>query len=326
MRVVIQANNMIRLSEKEIGQLKRRIIDEMGATMSTALLDPATVEIMLNSDGKVWQEKLGGECECIGEMTKPDAITLFNTIAHSLGEVVNTKNPILEGRLIVNGARFEGVIPPCVENPVFAIRNQAEEIYTLDSYIDSKALTSQQHQTIIDAINKRKNILVVGSTGSGKTTFLNAVLDSISKIHPNDRVVTMEDTRELQVKVANYVSLFTSLNVSMRDLLKATMRLRPDKIIVGETRGSEALDLLKAWNTGHSGGISSVHANSAYAGLGRLEELCAEGTERPVQSLISEAVNLSIFITKTPEGRKIDKIIEITGYDSEKQKYNYNSL
>jgi len=317
---------MHNLTDREIEQLKGRILDEMGSAMSQALLDPKTIEIMLNSDGRVWQEKLGEDCVCIGTMTRPNAITLFNTIAHSLGETVNSKNPVLEGKLIVNGARFEGVIPPCVENPVFAIRNKAQQVFVLENYLSQGSLSEPQYNAIIAAIQNRRNILVVGSTGSGKTTFSNAILDAISKIHPNDRVVTMEDTPELQINVDNYVSLFTSLNVSMRDLLKATMRLRPDKIIVGETRGREALDLLKAWNTGHSGGISTVHANSAYAGLGRLEELCAEGTERPVHNLISEAVNLSVFITKTTEGRKIDQIIEVTGYDSGTQKYTYNQL
>lgn len=315
------------VSEKELDLLKKRILIEMGPEMREALLDPRTVEVVLNSDGRVWVERMGHEFEHIGNMTLLNALTLFNTIAHSLGEVVNSHNPILEGKLIVNGARFEGCIPPIVDAPIFALRNKATKVFTLEDYVASGSLTASQRSEITRAIRAHKNILVVGSTGSGKTTFANAVLDAISKEFPAARLVTMEDTPELQIAVPNYVSLYTSLTVSMRDLLKATMRLRPDKIVMGETRGGEALDLLKAWNTGHSGGISTVHANSAYAGLTRLEELCAEATERPMGNLISEAVNLVVFIHKDREaGRKIDEIIAVTGYDKQTNKYTYDTL
>lgn len=294
--------------------------------MRQALLDPKTIEVILNSDGKVWAEKLGEDFKQIGEMSQVNALTLFNTIAHSMGEIVNSKNPILEGRLIVNGARFEGCVPPIVDAPIFAIRNKATQVFTLQDYVDSDSLTEEQRGAIVKSIKSHRNILVVGSTGSGKTTFSNAILDEISNTFPNARLVSMEDTPELQINVKNYVSLYTSINTSMRDLLKATMRLRPDKIVMGETRGGEALDLLKAWNTGHSGGISTVHANSAYAGLTRLEELCAEATERPVPTLISESVHLCVFIHKTDNGRKIKEIIEVSGYDQTNKKYTFKQL
>lgn len=293
----------------------------MGRTMCEALLDADTIEIMLNSDGQIWQEKFGKSCEVIGRMSLVDAITLFNTIADSLGEVVNSKTPILEGRLIVNGGRFEGCIPPIVDSPIFAIRNKATKVFTLSDYVEQGIMSVEQNELLHKAIQNSQNILVVGSTGSGKTTFANAVLDAIFKEHPNDRIVTLEDTPELQVSVPNYVSLYTSVHVNMQDLLKATMRLRPDKIVVGETRGAESLDLLKAWNTGHAGGVSTVHANSALAGLTRLEELCAEKSERKVSTLISEAINISVFLRKTPRGRKIEEILTVHGYDHGKQQY-----
>jgi type IV secretion system protein VirB11 len=313
--------------EKELESLKKRILIEMGPAMREALLDPRTVEVVLNPDGKVWVEKMGQDFEHICDMTQINALTLFNSIAHSLGEVVNSQHPILEGRLIVNGARFEGCIPPIVDAPVFALRNKATHVFTLEDYVSSGSLSEVQSKAIQDAIKNHRNILVVGSTGSGKTTFANAVLESISKTFPSARVVTMEDTPELQISVPNYVSLYTSLTVTMRDLLKATMRLRPDKIVMGETRGGEALDLLKAWNTGHSGGCSTVHANSAYAGLTRLEELCGEVTERPMGNLISEAVNLVVFLRRDPvAGRIIDEIITISGYDEQNKKYKYQTI
>jgi len=315
------------VTEKELESLKKRILIEMGQPMRDALLDPRTVEVVLNTDGKVWVEKMGEEFVHICDMTQINSLTLFNSIAHSLGEVVNSQHPILEGRLIVNGARFEGCIPPIVDAPVFALRNKATQVFSLEDYVASGSLTEAQNHAIQNAISNHRNILVVGSTGSGKTTFANAVLDAIARTFPNARLVTMEDTPELQISVPNYVSLYTSMTVTMRDLLKATMRLRPDKIVMGETRGGEALDLLKAWNTGHSGGISTVHANSAYAGLTRLEELCAEATERHMGNLISEAVNLVVFIHKHPgSGRKIDEIITINGYNEQTKKYEYTTL
>lgn len=315
------------VSERELESLKKGILIEMGPAMREALLDPLTVEVVLNTDGRIWAERMGEEFRHIANMTQINALTLFNSIAHSLGEVVNSQRPVLEGKLIVNGARFEGCIPPIVDAPIFALRNKATKVFTLEDYVSAGSLTEIQRQAVQDAIQNDRNILVVGSTGSGKTTFANAVLDSISKTFPFARLVTMEDTPELQISVHNYVSLYTSLTVTMRDLLKATMRLRPDKIVMGETRGGEALDLLKAWNTGHSGGISTVHANSAYAGLTRLEELCAEATERPMGNLISEAIHLVVFIHKDPvAGRKIDEIITIEGYDETNRKYKYQTL
>lgn len=317
---------MRNFNDSEKVRLSERILSEMGRDMSKALLDTETVEIMLNADGKVWQEKAGSEPVHICNLSYTNAVTLFNTIADSIGELVNNKTPILEGRLIVNGARFEGMIPPVVDAPSFAIRNHSPSVFSLQSYVDYGSLTTSQLAELESAINSRQNILVVGSTGSGKTTFCNALLDSMSKLHPDDRIVSMEDTKELQINVENHLSLYTSLNVNMRDLLKATMRLRPDKIVVGETRGGEALDLLKAWNTGHSGGLSTVHANSAVAGLTRIEELCAEATERRVGKLIAEAVNISVFIKKTSQGRKIAEIIKVTGYDELANNYIFESL
>ena len=317
---------MQQVSRKERERLAGRILSEMGRVTAEALLDPDTVELMLNSDGKVWVEKQGRKAEHIADMSHVDAITLFNTIADSLGEVVNSKSPILEGKLIVNGGRFEGCIPPIVDAPIFAIRNKARKVYTLDEYVLDGTLTERQVEALREGIRRNRNILVVGSTGSGKTTLTNAILAEIGIMHPDDRLVTMEDTPELQVSVQNHVSLYTSINASMRDLLKATMRLRPDKIVVGETRGAEALDLLKAWNTGHSGGVSTVHANSALAGLTRLEELCAEATERPTQNLIAEAVNISLFIERTPQGRKVTEMLAVSGYDHTKKQYTTTPL
>jgi P-type conjugative transfer ATPase TrbB len=178
-------------------------------------------------------------------------------------------------------------------------------------------MTKPHKAAILSAILSHKNILIVGGTGSGKTTFANAIIDGIAENCPNDRLIIIEDTAELQCNAANVVTLRSSDNVSMNQLLRATMRLRPDRILVGEVRGPEAMSLLKAWNTGHPGGLATVHANSAAAGLIRLEQLIAEsGTTVSMQPLIAEAVDLIVFIEKYNKGRRIKTVATVNGLNN----------
>jgi type IV secretion system protein VirB11 len=175
-------------------------------------------------------------------------------------------------------------------------------------------MDKHQKEQLEIAIRDRKNILVAGGTGSGKTTLANALIAEIVQAHPEHRLVIIEDTAEIQCSAENAVLLHATDNVDMLRLLKATMRLRPDRILVGEVRGPEALALLKAWNTGHPGGVATVHANSAAAGLIRMEQLIAEATPTPIPVLIGEAVDLVVSIVKTPIGRKVHEILQVLGY------------
>jgi type IV secretion system protein TrbB len=174
-------------------------------------------------------------------------------------------------------------------------------------------MTEAQRLVIEEAVAKRQNILVVGSTGSGKTTFCNAILDRIAKVDPLTRIAIIEDTRELQCPAVNKFPLRTSENVGMTQLLRACMRMRPDRIVVGEVRDSAALALLKAWNTGHAGGVATVHANNAEAGLTRLEQLIQEANVPPSRAVIAEAVNVIVSIQRTKNGRLVEQIISIKG-------------
>lgn len=296
--------------ERIIVKIKR----ELGDEILSLLQDDQVIEIMLNSDGKLWVERLGLDMECLGNFSESKAKSIITSVASFLDTTANTDNPILECELPVDGSRFEALLPPIVANPTFTIRKKAVKIFTLEDYETSNIITTQQKQLLVEAIKARKNMLVVGGTGSGKTTFSNAVIDAISKINPTHRVVVIEDTAELQCNSKNKVILRATDRVSMLRLLKATMRLRPDRIIVGETRGKEALDLLKAWNTGHPGGIATIHANSAYGGLTRLEQLISEVSNTNMSDLIAEAINLVVFIAKTAEGRKIKEIAEVMGF------------
>ena len=290
-------------------RLHSKITRELGREVMTALQDDAVIEVMLNTDGRLWCDRLGEGMSCIGEMSMPNALALLGTIADGLGTVITKQSPILEGELPLDGSRFEGLIPPVVARPTFTIRKKALLIYTLDDYVQQSIMSAKQKTQIQEAITARRNILVVGGTGSGKTTLTNAIIAEMVALTPEDRLVIMEDTAEIQCKADNAVILRTSIDISMQQLLRATMRLRPDRIIVGEVRGAEALALLKSWNTGHPGGIATLHANSADSGLVRLEQLIAEsGIQADMKALIDEAVDLVIFIEKQGGKRVIKEI------------------
>ncbi|NLL36159.1 MAG: Flp pilus assembly complex ATPase component TadA, partial [Fretibacterium sp.] len=167
-----------------------------------------------------------------------------------------------------------------------------------------------------DAIETRKNILIAGGTGSGKTTFVNAILDALAQIRKDDRVLLLEDTVELQCTMQNVFAMRTDpkSNTTMQKLVKASLRLRPDRIIVGEVRGGEALDLLKSWNTGHPGGICTVHANSARSALIRMEQLISEVSKTPMKDLIGEALDVVVFLKRVAQiGPIVAEIIEVSG-------------
>lgn len=311
-------------------EFQNRIIEklkrECGEELLNELYDPKTIEIMLNSDSTLWVEKLGEDMKYLYNFPRERSKSIIETVATYLNTTANADNPILECELPIDGSRFEALLPPLVQHPSFTIRKKATQIFTLENYLNNNIISEEQLENLEYAIVKRKNILVIGGTGSGKTTFSNAIIHGISELTPKHRIVIIEDTAELQCASENKVILRANAEVSMLKLLKATMRLRPDRIIVGEVRGAEALDLIKAWNTGHSGGIATVHANGAYAGLKRLEQLISEATSSPMQELIAEAINLAVFIKKTKEGRRIEEIIEITGFDHKANEYIYKKL
>ena len=227
---------------------------------------------MLNADGPVWADRLGQGHEPVGRCRLPAAESLIATVAWTLRSTVTRDNPILECELPFLAPFRAHASKPwfrlSFRRPVFTIRRKASAVFTLDEYERQGIMSAWQRSAIEPAVRRRQNILVVGGTGTGKTTLANAIIDQMAGPRPQHRLVIIEDTSELQCAADNAVSLRATDTVDMQRLLKATMRLRPDRIIVGEVRGGEALALLKAWNTGHPGGICTVHANScARAGL-----------------------------------------------------------
>lgn len=301
-------------------QLRANMMDkltrELGSTVLGLLNDPGIIEIILNHDGRLWAERLGHSMEQVGVMDSWQAKTMMGTVATLMETVINSENPIIECELPLDGSRFEGMLPPIVPAPVFAIRKHLIKVLDLQDYVDQGILTARQKEVISDAIISGENILIAGGTGSGKTTLTNAVIRHISEAIPAERLVILEDTRELQCKSKNYTALKTAKGISMTKLLMYTMRLRPDRIIVGEVRDGAALAMLKAWNTGHSGGIATLHANSARAALLRLEQLIMETSPTPHRELIAEAVHVVAYIERCAGKRAVKEVVRVRGYEN----------
>ena len=288
----------------------------MGPVITDALDDPSIIEIMVNPDGRLWLDKLGqGRFDTNSRLEPNEAERVVRLVASHIHQDVTAFSPIVSAELPGNGERFEGVIPPVVTAPCFSIRKGAVSVFSLDDYVDAQTMTATQAEALRYAVSSRQNILIVGGTSSGKTTLANALLAEVSGT--GDRVLILEDTRELQCKAEDTVALRThGQNVKLSDLVRSTLRLRPDRIIVGEVRGPEALDMLKAWNTGHPGGIATVHANSAKAGLSRIEQLILEGARTVPRALIAEAIDVIVFISGRGSKRRIEtiaRLVEVSG-------------
>lgn len=302
------------MTDEVIRRNLEKLRREMGADIRKAMDDPRIVEVMLNPDGSVWTDKMGIGMESLCKMKEVDALQMLGTIAHMLGTVINYHHPKVEGELPGDGSRVEGVIPPIVPHPVFNIRKRASSVYALEQYVMEGRSTGEDIGLLREAILSRKNILVVGGTGTGKTTFVNAIINEMKLLTPQHRLIILEDTPELQCTMDNFIPMRTNSDVSMQELLKITMRQRPDRIIIGEVRGKEALDMLKAWNTGHPGGVCTVHANDARAGLLRIEQLISEVSETPMRDLVAEAIDMVVFLVRDPQiGPKVSELISVEG-------------
>lgn len=274
--------------------------------------DPRVVEIMLNGDKSLWIERVGEGMIDTGRRIEPvDAERFISIVSTVTQDKINKQKPYLSGELPIWGSRIQAVIPPGSVNPVFSIRQKAKVIFPLSDYVANGIMTEEQQRVILDMVWKRKNILVVGGTGTGKTTLTNAILQEIAKT--KSRLLILEDTAELQCDYSNTIFLRQREGFSMRQMVRSCMRLRPDRIIVGEVTDGAALDLLKAWNTGHPGGISTIHADSAGAGLIRLEQLIQEVIPNPPRALIGEAVDVIVYIERTAKSRLIKEVLAVDG-------------
>lgn len=300
---------MTQLQENVIKLLEQ----SFGPVIMGFLNDKDVIEVYLNDNQDLWIDTLSKGRKKTGiRISYDDSLRINTLVAGAVGTEINMKTPRVKAELPIGGSRFQGEIPPIVQNPTFNIRKKAIKIFTLEEYVDNGTMTEKQYHSICKAVQEKKNILVIGGTSSGKTTLCNAIINEMAKYQ--ERMIIIEDTQELQCACEDRVFLRTSDTVTMKDLLEDTLRMRPDRISIGEIRGGAALDLLKAWNSGHPGGICTIHADSPRAGLDQLEQYISEVSVSPQQRMISRVAHILVFIKREGLKRVIGSIAEVKGY------------
>ena len=310
--------------------------ESLGPGVVALLHRPDITEIYVNDDGYIrYQSYLDGKVKTDIYLPPERIAAAISFIAGQNGKIATADIPSVSTELKGYGARFQGELPPVVTNPQFNIRMRATKIFTLAEYVQNGTLSPFYKAYIERAIAARKNILIVGGTGTGKTTFLNAILNAIAQISPYHRIISLEDTPELQCPADDYSPMYTmqetnsqGVRFNMTRLLMDCMRRSPDRIVVGEVRDGAAYTMLKAWNTGHEGGACTVHANGAEEGLTRINFLAKEDpyAAGDLHGLIGEAIDVVISIVHTDlgqgkRGRKVNDIIAVERYDEERHQY-----
>jgi P-type conjugative transfer ATPase TrbB len=291
----------------------RMLRTALGPAIAEFLEDPTIVEVMLNPDGRLWIDRLSnGLASTNLNISAADGERIVRLVAHHVGAEVHAGAPRVSAELPDTGERFEGLLPPVVAAPTFAIRKPAVAIFTLHDYVAAGIMATHQAEALCAAVTGRQNILVAGGTSTGKTTLTNALLAEVAKT--DDRVVLIEDTRELQCAAPNLVALRTKDGVAtLSELVRSSLRLRPDRIPIGEVRGAEALDLLKAWGTGHPGGIGTIHAGTALGALRRLEQLIQEAVVTVPRAMIAETINVIAVLAGRGSQRRLVDLVSVHG-------------
>jgi len=298
------------------------------------ILDPDISEIMVNGPERIFIEK-AGYLQAVPDvkLTAASLMVAVKNIARRLGDDISETKPILDSRL-PDGSRVAAVIPPCsIHGVALTIRKFNSNKFKMNDIIERGTVTPDLAKQLAELVVQHKNILICGGTGSGKTTLANILMEFIGD---QERIVLIEDTAEIQTHKENVLRFEARREqnglpaVTIRDLLKATLRHRPDRIIVGEIRGGEAFDLLQLLNTGHSGTISTVHANSAAQGISRFTTCVLQsGVEMPYSAIkmnIADSLNLIVQIERLPGKRFVSEVLEIQGYDPGADRYGLHIL
>lgn len=301
------------VSERVGAQLQRAL----GPAMLAALTAPDAIEVMRNPDGALVTDTQHGR-QVIGAMDELQAELIIATVAALHHRIANAANPVVEAELTIGKlrTRFTGVLPPLAAAATISIRVPSVAGLRLEDYVTHGLMTARQADILRRAVGReRLNILLAGMTGSGKTTLANALL---AEIDGEERVINLEELSELRRPGDRHtVYLRTTAEHDLGSLVRTTMRLKPDRIVVGEVRGAEALAMLKAWLTGHPGGIATIHAGSVAGALMRLDALAQEAGVPSQARLIAETTDLVAVVGKTPEGRPgaLIELARVTGYD-----------
>jgi pilus assembly protein CpaF len=291
------------------------------------LADPTISDILVNSHDTIYIER-HGKIEATNVTFKDDEhlMRVIERIVSSVGRRIDESSPMVDARL-QDGSRVNAIIPPLsIDGPVLSIRRFGSEPLRMKALIENKALTKDIAEMLEMCVNARLNVLISGGTGAGKTTLLNALSAYIPE---NERIVTIEDSAELQLQQPHVVRLETRPaniegkgEVTQRDLVRNTLRMRPDRIVIGEVRGGEAIDMLQAMNTGHDGSLTTVHANTPRDALARLETMIQMTgmrlSDRAMRQQIASALDLVLQVARMSDGsRRVTSISEITGMEGE---------
>lgn len=276
--------------------------------------DQDVAEVYVNPGApQVWVESRRLGRRATGLQLEPDRIRAFlNTVADRARETLGVSSAHIAAQLPLayfEGARLQGLLPRVVVSPCFVIRKRPDRVYPLAEYLETGMMTALQYAAIRRAIEERKNILVAGGTGSGKTTLVNAILKGMTDSNPKDRFVILEDTPELQCEAADQCSMQTTFALDLADLVKLTLRTSPDRIIVGEVRDEAALHLMDGWVTGHPGGAGTVHATTAKGALRRMERLARRAANTDHSEFVAEAIDLVVLIAGTGRSRKVTDVV-----------------
>lgn len=298
------------------------------------ILDQGISEIMVNGSGRIFIER-GGEITEVSDarLTEKNLQVAVRNIARALGDEINEDQPLLDSRL-PDGSRVAAVIPPCsIRGTTLTIRKFQSTQFTAEELVRIGSLSPELMETLRVSIGNRLNLLISGGTGSGKTTLLNALAHFIAD---TERIILIEDTAEIQLDKPNLVRFEARRQlpglpaVTIRDLVRASLRHRPDRILVGEVRGGEALDLLQAWNTGHSGSLSTIHANSAQQAVSRLTSCVLQaGVELPyaaIRAHIADAVQLLLHVERRQGRRQAAELLRVEGYEPEQDRYRFTRI
>lgn len=297
----------------ELSRSRKMLRTALGPLLLARLEDPGVSEVMLNPDGRVWVDRFeGGLADAGLVLSAADGERILRLVAHHVGAEIHAGRPRLSAELPGTGERMEGLMPPLAAGPTFALRKPASRVFPLADYVAGGVMSAGEADLLAAAVRERMNILVVGPTSSGKTTLVNALLAEVAA--GGDRVVMIEDVGELQCAAQNLVSLKTGEGVAtLGELVRSSLRLRPDRIIIGEVRGPEALDLVKAWGTGHPGGVGTLHAGSALGALLRLEQLIQEAVVTVPRALIAETIDIIAVLSGRGRQRRLTDLSRLSG-------------
>jgi type IV secretion system protein VirB11 len=292
----------------------------LGPVILRAFADDDVTEIYVNpQDGVLrFDTRSRGRIESGVSVAATRVEMFLNAVATSLGLRLGADRPRLEAELPAvgfRGSRLQGFVPPVTPAPAFAIRKPPAVVYSLDDYVAAGVLSRLQRVELRRAVREHQNILIAGGTNTGKTTLANALLKEVTDLFPTERIVILEDTVELQCLAPDHLALRTTPNVTLAQLVKSALRTSPNRIVVGEVRGSEALDLLDAWATGHPGGVATVHASSADGALLRLDRLAQRANVPPQRHLVAEAIHLIAVLEGSHARRRVTDLVRVQGLD-----------